>query len=271
MCLLEASFYLYYLDDHEATKPSLTRFMWKKPGLEAQFQHYRLLKDSDSPQEERELKYLQMVVTAQRVQEADADICYKLMLFLQEMNSCYCQLGRLERLANGLADSSRALLSECRVNLQKFPRSSRLLYLYGSFLEEVLNDSTGRSYRERSRSISESSEKGTADSIHSFESYAVMCISASRNSLGSVHFLNNKAALTFGLDKSEEQRLEQLLPPELASLHTDLLEKVVLTGLPLGHLEMVAFLSFKIDAFMEVPKVLQSLKRETETASDVEF
>lgn len=285
MCLLEASFYLHYLNNHEATQQSLTRFLWKKPSLETRFQRYRLIRASNSQQEERELKYLQMVVTAQRVQEADADICYKLMLFLQEMDSRYCQLGRLEKLASGLADSSRALLSECRMNLQKFPRSSRLLYLYGSFLEEVLNDSTGRSYRERSQSITDSSaEKGTGDTIHSFESYAVICISASRDSLGSVHFLNDKAAHTFGLDKSEELTLEQLLPPELACLHTDVLEKVVLTGLPLSHLVRLysclqtskqssglARVHVKLLFWRELPYFFVSAQQDTERRAFVMF
>ena len=237
MCLLEASFFLHYLNNREAAQQSFVKFLWKKPSLESRFQQYRLAKESESVEQvERELQYLQMMVTTLRVQEADADICYKLTLFLQEMSSRYCQLGRLEKLATSLTDSSKVLLTECRVNLHKFPRSSRLLYLYGSFLEEVLNDSTGRSYKERSRSIMESSMKGTGDAAHSFESCAVFCVSISRNSLGSVHFLNDKAVQMFGVDKSEELRIEQLLPPELASLHTDLLEKVVLTGLPLGHL-----------------------------------
>lgn len=244
--LLEANFYLTYLEDADSARKCLARLSWLRPSLEEQFQLFRIQRETSNT--DKELRYLELLSSIRRLREMDFNLCFHIYDLVQELLSSAVQPRKCDRLAGKIAKASRIIQAEGYASLVQFPSSADLLYLYGSFMHELMRDSAGFIYLEKARSLRESLLQGRSpDSLNGLEMQPALCMSCHPSSLGEIHYINEKALELFGLEKSEVRDLHvgTILPACLETLCERLLKEVLVAGLSMGNI--VRFFSFVLN------------------------
>ena len=244
--LVEANFYLTYLEDEDSTRKCIARLSWLRPSLEEQFQLFRIHKETSNT--DKELRYLELLACTCRLRELDFNLCFHIYDFVQELSSSALQPEKCERLAGKIARASRTIQAEGYAALVQFPSSADLLELYGTFMHELKRDPAGLIYTEKARSQRESLLQGRSpDTLNSLEIQPALCMSCHPSSQGEIHYINEKALELFGLTKSEARKLHvgNIVPARLAALFGRLLEEVMGMGTSIGNI--VRFFSFVLN------------------------